>query len=155
MTSNTTSTTIDVTGHIGLNVRDLPRAVEFYRDVFGLDQQARSDEEGSRFAFLGSEDRLLLTLWEQSDRGFSGSTAGLHHLSFQVESLSEVERVEARLRERGARFQYEGVVSHGEGAPSGGIFFEDPDGIRLEVYAPSAGEEAPAPSGAAPTCGFF
>lgn len=149
------TTTIDATGHIGLNVRDLPRAVEFYRDVFGLDQQARSDEEGSRYAFLGSDGRLVLTLWEQSAHQFSGTTAGLHHLSFQVDDRAEVERVEARLRERGARFQYDGVVAHGEGAPSGGIFFEDPDGIRLEVYAPSVGEHAPAPSGAAPTCGFF
>lgn len=151
----TTHSTIDVTGHIGLNVRDLPRAVEFYRDVFGLDQQARSEDDGKRFAFLGSGDRLVLTLWEQSDHGFSGSTAGLHHLSFQVDSVSEVERVEARLRERGARFHHDGVVSHGEGAASGGIFFEDPDGIRLEVYAPSVGDHAPAPSGSAPTCGFF
>jgi hypothetical protein len=47
------------------------------------------------------------------------------------------------------------VVAHGEGVASGGIFFTDPDGIRLEVYAPSGAQSAPAPSGAAPTCGFF
>jgi lactoylglutathione lyase len=37
------------------------------------------------------------------------------------------------------------------------VFFEDPDGIRLEIYAPSAAEaEArPAPTGSAPACGFF
>ena len=49
----------------------------------------------------------------------------------------------------------DGVVAHGEGAASGGIFFTDPDGIRLEIYAPGGAESAPAPSGAAPTCGFF
>ena len=39
----------------------------------------------------------------------------------------------ARPRAR-ARFHHDGVVPHGEGASSGGIFFEDPDGIRLEIY---------------------
>jgi lactoylglutathione lyase len=150
-----TAPTIDVTGHIGLNVRDLSRTAEFYLDVFGLDEQARSEEEGKRFAFLGSDGRLILTLWEQSDQAFSPSAAGLHHLSFQVDTRDEVERVEAKVRERGARLHHDGVVSHGEGATSGGIFFEDPDGIRLEVYAPSIGEQAEAPTGAAPTCGFF
>jgi hypothetical protein len=35
------------------------------------------------------------------------------------------------------------------------VFFTDPDGTRLEVYAPSGAEGATAPAGAAPTCGFF
>jgi lactoylglutathione lyase len=39
------------------------------------------------------------------------------------------------LRSRFATFAYDGVVPHGEGTHSGGIFFEDPDGTRLEIYA--------------------
>ncbi|MES2462541.1 MAG: VOC family protein, partial [Armatimonadota bacterium] len=37
---------------------------------------------------------------------------------------------------------------------SGGLFFEDPDGTRLEIYAPS-GVEGTVPTSGAPTCGFF
>ena len=55
----------------------------------------------------------------------------------------------------GTEFAHDGVVAHGEGTSSGGIFFTDPDGTRLEVYAPNGAQSAPAPSGAAPTCGFF
>ncbi len=51
--------------------------------------------------------------------------------------------------------RHDGVVAHGEGASSGGIFFTDPDGIRLEVYAPRGAEAEPAPTGESPTCGFF
>jgi lactoylglutathione lyase len=47
------------------------------------------------------------------------------------------------------------VVAHREGSASGGIFFHDPDGTRLEIYAPSGAENAPVPDAAAPTCGFF
>lgn len=59
------------------------------------------------------------------------------------------------MRGLGAEFLYEGVVPHAEGMQSGGIFFRDPDGIRLEIYAPSGAGSSEAPSGAAPSCGFF
>jgi lactoylglutathione lyase len=47
------------------------------------------------------------------------------------------------------------VVAHREGAASGGIFFHDPDGTRLEISVPTGAEGAPAPNADAPTCGFF
>ncbi|HLZ57299.1 MAG TPA: hypothetical protein VKR06_10155 [Ktedonosporobacter sp.] len=47
------------------------------------------------------------------------------------------------------------MVPHSEGAASGGIFFTDPDGIRLEIYSPTGAGENPAPVASAPTCGFF
>ncbi len=56
---------------------------------------------------------------------------------------------------RSAPFAYDGVVPHGEGARSGGVFFHDPDGTRLEVYAPSGADPGNAPTAGAPTCGFF
>lgn len=142
------------TGHVGLNVTDLARSVEFYKQVFGFEVAAEGKEEGRRYAFLGREGKLVVTLWQQSSAAFPADRAGLHHLAFQVDSIEEVKAAERTLRELGADFAYEGVVPHGEGAASGGIFFADPDGIRLEIYAPS-GAEAPAPTAGAPTCGFF
>jgi catechol 2,3-dioxygenase-like lactoylglutathione lyase family enzyme len=143
------------TGHIGLNVSDLDRSVDFYRRALGFEQLAASADDQRRWAFLGADGKLVVTLWEQSDGAFSTETPGLHHLSFQVDSIDRVRAVERVLRELSVAFAHDGVVAHGEGVASGGIFFTDPDGIRLEVYAPSGAESAPAPSGAAPTCGFF
>ncbi|MFP3988687.1 VOC family protein [Streptomyces sp. E11-3] len=143
------------TGHIGLNVTDLDRSVDFYGKVFGFAVQAEGKEEGRRFAFLGRDGKLLVTLWQQSTEGFPTDRAGLHHLSFQVESIDEVRAAEDILRDLGAEFAYDGVVPHGEGAASGGIYFTDPDGIRLEIYAPTGAESATAPTAEAPTCGFF
>ncbi|TDE36912.1 VOC family protein [Actinomadura sp. 6K520] len=143
------------TGHVGLNVTDLDRSLPFYLRVFGFDVQAEGREDGRRWAFLGRDGQLVLTLWQQSDTVFPTRSAGLHHLSFQVESIDEVKAAERVLRELGAELVHDGVVPHGEGVSSGGIFFTDPDGIRLEIYAPTGADTAPAPSGAAPTCGFF
>ena len=59
------------------------------------------------------------------------------------------------LRAIGARVHHDGIVAHAEGADSGGLFFEDPDGIRLEIFAPRGVAGAPAPHADGPTCGFF
>ncbi|WP_336081677.1 VOC family protein [Nocardia sp. SSK8] len=143
------------TGHVGLNVTDLERSVDFYRRGLGFEQLGGGVDGARRWAFLGTGGALVLTLWQQSSGEFSTGTPGLHHLAFQVADLDAVRAAESALRALGAEFFHEGVVAHGEGASSGGVFFADPDGIRLEVYAPAGAEAAPAPAGAAPTCGFF
>jgi catechol 2,3-dioxygenase-like lactoylglutathione lyase family enzyme len=155
MTTTATPGTLS-TGHVGLNVTDLGRARDFYTRVFGLTVVGEGRDGAREWAFLGRDGQLVLTLWRQSEGRFATGSPGLHHLSFQVGSLDEVRAVQATLTELGARLQYDGVVPHGEGADSGGIFFTDPDGIRLEVFAPSglAGTAA-APVGAALSCGFF
>ncbi|WP_406860928.1 VOC family protein [Streptomyces sp. HUAS MG47] len=143
------------TGHIGINVTDLERSLGFYRDVLGFEVLGEGKEEGRRFAFLGQGGALAVTLWQQAEGAYDKARAGLHHLAFEVESMDRVRAAEAALKEFGVTFAYEGVVPHAEGAASGGVFFHDPDGIRLEIYAPKGAEGAEAPNTTAPTCGFF
>jgi lactoylglutathione lyase len=143
------------TGHVGLNVTDLSRSIAFYREVLDLDLLGEQSEGERRYAFLGHEGTLLLTLWQQSSGRFATDLPGLHHLSFQVPDATAVRRAEATLRQLGAELVYGGVVPHGEGASSGGVFFTDPDGVRLEIYAPTGAESGTAPTQGAPTCGFF
>jgi len=152
---STAASTVAATGHIGLNVTDLERSRDFYTEVLAFQVANESLDGDRRFAFLGDGEKLVLTLWQQADGRFSGASSGLHHLSFQVSSIEEIQQIEARLRKLGATIFHDGIVAHAEGAASGGIFFEDPDGIRLEVFAPDAGKGQPAPSNEAPTCGFF
>jgi lactoylglutathione lyase len=150
-----TATSTLRTGHIGLNVTDLDQSLPFYGGVLGFDTLGEGKEDGRRYAFLGRDGQLVLTLWQQADGAYAPALAGLHHLAFETETIEQVRAAEERLKSLGVDFAYEGVVAHGEGAGSGGIFFHDPDGTRLEIYAPSGAEGAPAPTAAAPTCGFF
>ncbi|MGE3288687.1 MAG: VOC family protein [Pseudonocardia sp.] len=152
------------TGHVGLNVTDLERSRAFYQDVFGLELLGQSTGEGRRFAFLGNPDvtsedfldKLAITLWEQSTGEFATGTPGLHHLAFHVGSVEEVERVRDRVSNLGATLLYEGeIVPHSSDFESGGFFFLDPDGARLEVCAPAGVAREHAVAGAAPSCGFF
>ncbi|HEY9368512.1 VOC family protein [Streptomyces sp.] len=143
------------TGHIGINVTDLERSLGFYGDVLGFEVLGEGKEEGRRYAFLGQGGTLVVTLWQQAEAAYDATRAGLHHLAFEAESIDRVRDAEAALKARDVSFAYEGVVAHREGASSGGIFFHDPDGTRLEIYAPTGAEEAPTPNDSAPTCGFF
>lgn len=143
------------TGHVGLNVTDLASSIAFYRQVFDFEVLGQQAEGARRYAFLGRDGTLQVTLWQQSEGAFATGLPGLHHLSFEVPDLEAVRRAEAVLRDLGAELVYDGIVPHGEGASSGGVFFTDPDGIRLEIYAPAGADTAPAPTQGAPTCGFF
>lgn len=143
------------TGHVGLNVSNLERSKAFYSEVLGLQVAKESLELGRRFAFLSDGTKTVLTLWEQSHGTFHTKQPGLHHLSFRAETIEGVQAVERKLRSMNIRLIYDGIVPHSEGAQSGGVFFEDPDGIRLEVFTPSGADKQSAPTPGAPSCGFF
>jgi lactoylglutathione lyase len=155
-TSTITSPLTSVqTGHVALNVADLERSQAFYERLLGLAVAKEGTDANQRWVFLGRGGKLILTLFQQSTGTFSTSTPGLHHLSFQVENMDQVRAAEAIAHELNAPFFHDSIVAHSEGSSSGGIFFADPDGIRLEIFAPEGAEESPAPSAEAPTCGFF
>jgi catechol 2,3-dioxygenase-like lactoylglutathione lyase family enzyme len=152
---STTPLTTASTGHVGLNVTDLARSIDFYRAVFGFQLLAENEDAGRRFAFLGRDGGLVLTLWQQADGRFDTGRPGLHHLAFDVPTLADVEAAVARLAQLGVPLIYDSIVPHGPGFDSGGIFFADPDGTRIEVCAPAGvGGLAPLEHGA-PSCGFF
>lgn len=143
------------TGHVGLNVTNLDRSNKFYQSVFGFKVMLVSKNESQKYVFLGDGKNIIVTLFQQSDGKFNTHQPGLHHLSFQLTSIEKVQEAEKKLQEMKVKFLYEGVVPHAEGADSGGIFFEDPDGIRLEIYSLTGAGNKPAPVAGAPTCGFF
>ena len=80
---------------------------------------------------------------EYAQERFVQERVGLHHICLRARSREDVDRVDALLREMGAKI----VVGAGEGHWAPGyyyVLFEDPDGIRLEVnHVPGQGVLAP------------
>ena len=84
-----------------LNVTDLQRSVEFYRDVFNL----RLVSRGDRVAALMIDEKyrrqvlVLRELGRNARRGGRGNI-GLRMLSVEAGSLAELDAIEQRLVER-------------------------------------------------------
>ncbi|WP_067572117.1 VOC family protein [Nocardia acidivorans] len=83
------------TGHIGLNVTDLGRSVDFCRRALGFEQLGVGGEGDHRFDFLGADGKLQVTPWQRRDGEFSAKTPGLQHLSCQVDTIDQVREVES------------------------------------------------------------
>jgi lactoylglutathione lyase len=121
-------------GHIGLNVSDLDISEAFYQEVLGFRVADEFLQSPFRHASMARDGKTVLTLWEQSCAGFGKPRPGLHHLSFEADSVEQVTRTKGLLENLGASWK-EGPLLYGERSGSVAIHFEDPDGVRIEVYS--------------------
>ncbi len=65
--------------------------------------------------------------------GFDRRRVGLNHLAFHAASREQVDELTESLRERGTRILYEDRHPHAAGDDRYAVFFEDPDGIKVEL----------------------
>jgi catechol-2,3-dioxygenase len=119
--------------HAVLFVRNVQRSAAFYQDVLGfvpLDHTA-----GMRgAAFLrapGSTNDHDLGIFEIGDAagpsGAGRTTVGLYHLAWEVDSLTDLDELAAKLVEVDALV---GASDHGT---TKSLYAKDPDGIEFEV----------------------
>ena len=114
-------------GEVSLTVRDLDRAVLFYRDVLGFQESKRA----GRTSFLGPEGgRTLIELHE--DKGAipkPSRSSGLYHFAILVPSRAALGRSLRRLAEKG--WPMTGASDH---LVSEALYLSDPDGLGIEIY---------------------
>jgi len=133
--------------HLRLTVTDVARSRQFYTSLLGFEVAVESPQPGDpaaaevfKILFGGCvmiRGNLLMGLRPmapESDR-FDPDRVGLDHLSFSVASRADLVQAIQLFDEHG--------VTHGEitTLPSFGIdvlSFEDPDGMQLELTAPTA-----------------
>jgi catechol 2,3-dioxygenase-like lactoylglutathione lyase family enzyme len=133
--------------HLRLTVTDVARSRQFYTSLLGFEVAVESpppDDPAAAEVFKilfggcvmirGNLQMGLRPMAPESDR-FDPDRVGLDHLSFSVASRADLEQAIQLFDEHG--------VTHGEitTLPSFGIdvlSFEDPDGMQLELTAPTA-----------------
>ena len=66
-------------------------------------------------------------------KGYNRCQIGLNHLAFHGESKEFIDLMTKSLQERGIHILYEDKHPHAGGKDSYGVFFEDPDRIKVEI----------------------
>jgi len=116
--------------HAVLFVRDVDRAAEFYRTVFGFEEMERPI--GMRAAFMRSpiggnhHDLGLFEVGPDAPRPSRGSV-GLYHLAWEVPTIEDLAAAAQELSAAGAM---SGASDHGV---SKSLYGRDPDGNEFEV----------------------
>jgi catechol 2,3-dioxygenase len=114
-------------GPVHLNIADLSRAVEFYRNVIGLQLLHRSDDR----VWMGAGGNSpLLVLTEKPDaHPIQPQATGLYHLAILVPTRLDLARSLQHLIE--GSYPIQGMSDH---LVSEAIYLSDPDGNGIEIY---------------------
>ena len=121
-------------GHVHLKVADVPRAVAFYRDALGLDEQARLPSAGFLSAG-GYHHHIGVNSWQsQGGQPAPGSAPGLRRVDLELSDAEALGALERRLAEResevGARAAGPAGAVPGR-EREGRLALRDPDGHAL------------------------
>jgi catechol 2,3-dioxygenase len=126
-------------GHVHLKVADLDRALGFWRDVLGFEEQARMGDQAAFISAGGYHHHIGLNTWES--RGGSPpppATTGLYHVAIRYPTRAAL--ADAVRRVLNAGILLEGASDHGV---SEAIYLRDPDGNGVELYRDRPREEWP------------
>lgn len=115
-------TLIQEMGYAAYGVRDLEKAVEFFRNVCQLEVSER--REG--VVFLTGDNRHHWVRLEQSER------SGLLRLGYRAVDAAAIDEVARRLDACGTR--YERVEDFEADRVTGGLRFTAPDNVQFEIY---------------------
>ena len=130
---------LDGVHHIGLNVRDLDHAENFYTKVLGFEVTERY-AENIRHIMLASpgesSETAKLHLFETQDLDMTGALAtlsgkGYAHIAFGT-TREYFPSIVEELKKRKVDFKGPMVMGQGES-----VHFTDPDGNSLEIRCPA------------------
>ncbi|MEV5888321.1 VOC family protein [Nonomuraea fuscirosea] len=116
--------------HAVLYVRDVDRSVAFYREALGF--EVVMGMRGAAFlqapGSSNDHDLGLFQIGANAAPSPAGRTSvGLYHLAWEVDTLDELERVQAKLAELDA------LVGASDHSTTKALYARDPDGLEFEV----------------------
>jgi catechol 2,3-dioxygenase len=114
-------------GPVRLVVRDLNRALGFYRDILGLNAVPGED---ATVALMAGPETLVLLAEDRQATPRSPRATGLYHFAILTPSRRELARAVRGLVEAG--YPVQGASDHGV---SEALYLSDPEGNGIEIYA--------------------
>ena len=115
-----------------MNVADIDRSVDFYREVFGFSLLARRDQLAAMSAPDSERPQvILLRAFATTGRAVGARHIGMRAFMLEVGSIDELEAIADALDQRGF------LVGKREGVGWTAVFGRDPDRIAVVANASS------------------
>lgn len=116
--------------HVGVQVKDIEKSIEFYTQKVGLEliETLPHTDPSLKLAFLGLEGNVIVELIQ----GYNSSLPNegkVHHFALAVDGIEEEFE---RLKSAGVSFVEENIVTLPNGARY--LFFYGPDKEWIEYY---------------------
>ena len=137
-------------GHVGIQVTDFDRSLEWYTKTLGLTLTGKwpMGEDGAIAFMRFNEDHHNIVLFthptEVDNATRNLGYNGLQHIAMEVKDRDEWLKALADLRRKGVQLVGVPLIHGAEGMVGGGnmpggsgsrsFYFNDPDGNRLEIY---------------------
>lgn len=117
-------------GHVHLKVADLPRSLEFYRDLLGFEVTMMYGGQAAFLSAGGYHHHIGLNTWHsQGAPRATTNGVGLYHTAILYSTRKELAEIYDRLRR--SHYPLTGASDHGV---SEAIYLLDPDGNGVELY---------------------
>lgn len=128
----TTSGAID---HLELYVRDLERSAEFWGWLLSQLGYEPYQEWDEGISWRSEDSYLAFVLAPSGASDLDRRSVGLNHLAFRVQDRGAVDQLTKQLHDRQIRVLYEDRHPYAGGPDHYAVFFEDPDGLKVEVVS--------------------
>src|SRR5215475_3286991 len=120
---------INKVGHVVLNVSDLDTSLAFYTEALGMEVMAHNTERHTAFLSFGTQHHDIALF--QAPAGAQRGDLGINHIAVQIAVGDEaLKKIYGRLLKMGA--QIDRTTEH---STTLSVYFFDPDGNRLEIFA--------------------
>lgn len=121
--------------HIEIYVKSLEKSYEFWSWLLSEMGYELYQSWNSGFSYVLGQTYLVFVQTEDKhlDIPFHRCKAGLNHLAFHGENKQFVDDITTKLKERGIPILYEEKHPHAGGNDNYGVYFEDPDRLKVEI----------------------
>jgi catechol-2,3-dioxygenase len=114
--------------HIVISVSNLKRSIKFYNTFLGIGKVNLTEA----YWVLGNTKLFLTKKYKVSARKFDKHNLGLNHIAIKVRTLKMLESLSYKLDK--AQIKHSSIITDKYNHLNRLVWFDDPDGIRLEFY---------------------
>lgn len=112
--------------HVAATVRNVDRASQFYRAVFGMVEVYR----GQGFVQLQTPGMRDVIVFEEGSNAKAGTSGGIAHFGFRLQDPKDVGLAARAVAAAGGTVKSQGEFCPGEPY----VFAADPDGYEIEIW---------------------